>query len=222
MFSKNRKILLHKQLTRAAPNWAVHLEIPSEFAVLSFVNAGNVTSVDALLGRLNCPLTLFSARTCKSKYGGFLVRRLGTHFVVSHCSVNVIAYVMEKCAQLCKEALVGGSEKRKHRRLSVNLDLSYRKVDSTDGTSHRGCTLNAGPGGLYFQTPAGPFKPGSLLQVELSIPPTAGILEFGGRISGFAKVLRVERGGVLSPGGSSPAGGCGVAVQFCGRPTLSM
>ena len=117
---------------------------------------------------------------------------------------------------------MGRIERRRHTRLSIKLAVSYRRVDDTAGTSHRGYTLNASAGGLYFQTPASTFKPSNLLQVELSIPPTPGILEFGGRISGFAKVLRAERVAALSTGSSLPAGGYGVAVQFCQRPRLCM
>jgi hypothetical protein len=82
------------------------------------------------------------------------------------------------------------SEKRKFELLPVTLDLSCRKVSSTAEKSHAGCTVNVSPGGLYFETTNDVFKPGNLLKVELSIPPTTGLLEFGGRISGFGRVLR--------------------------------
>jgi len=117
---------------------------------------------------------------------------------------------------------MGRAERRKYTRLSIKLAVSHRRVDDTAGTSHRGYALNASPGGLYFQTPACGFKPGNLLQVELSVPPTAGIIEFGGRISGFAKVSRTERVEALTIGSGTPAGGYGVAVEFCQRPRLCM
>ena len=87
---------------------------------------------------------------------------------------------------------MAGSEKRKYQRLPIGLDLSCRGVGSTAEGWHSGRTTNVSPGGLYFQTNVGTFKPGSLVNVELSIPPTTGLLEYGGRISGFARVLRAD------------------------------
>lgn len=107
------------------------------------------------------------------------------------------------------------AERRKYKRLPLKLDLSCRKVGPTPEKFHTGCTVNAGPGGLYFETSAASFKPdnllpGNLLRVELSIPPTAGLLELGGRISGFARVLRASNiyDSLLSAK-------YGVAVEFC-------
>jgi len=83
-------------------------------------------------------------------------------------------------------------ERRKYKRLGDKYDLSYREVGSAIDQAHSGCTVNVGTGGLYFETQDVAFKPGSLLEVELSIPPKRGLLEFGGRISGFARVLRTD------------------------------
>jgi hypothetical protein len=113
------------------------------------------------------------------------------------------------------------SEKRKYPRLPIGLDLSCRKVGSVAEKWHSGRTMNVSPGGLYFQTSTSAFKPGNLLNVELSIPPTTGLLEYGGRISGFARVLRADEIGSAK---SEPARlrrvglsstRCGVAAEFC-------
>jgi hypothetical protein len=113
------------------------------------------------------------------------------------------------------------SEKRKYSRLPIRLDLSCRKVGSTSERWHSGRTINVSPGGLYFQTPTSIFGPGSLLNVELSIPPTAGLLEYGGRISGFARVLRIEDIGQSQPGSKLSSDRYGVAAQFCQPLRLS-
>jgi hypothetical protein len=104
------------------------------------------------------------------------------------------------------------SEKRKYKRLDIELDLSCRNVSSTAEKSHTGQTVNVSPGGLYFETAEGVFEPGNVLKVELSIPPAAGLLEFGGRISGFARVLRADNIGTIA---DSVSGRYGVAVEFC-------
>jgi hypothetical protein len=81
--------------------------------------------------------------------------------------------------------------------------------------------MNVSPGGLYFQTDSGAFEPGSLVNVELSIPPTTGLLEYGGRISGFAKVLRAddisptEEGQARLRRGGLSSARYGVAAEFC-------
>ncbi len=115
---------------------------------------------------------------------------------------------------------MSGTEKRKYKRLPVALDLSCRKVGSAAGRLHTARTVNVSPGGLYFETATEMFEPGNLLRVELSIPPTTGLLESGGRISGFAKILRTCN----ICDSRTNAGLCssryGVAVQFCRPPKL--
>jgi hypothetical protein len=108
-----------------------------------------------------------------------------------------------------------GTERRKYKRLGAKFDISCREVGSTTGQSHTGCTVNVCPGGLYFETKSATFKPGSLVEVELSIPPRRGLLEFGGRISGFARVLRADNIFESAGGTNLSSGIFGVAVQFC-------
>ncbi len=109
-------------------------------------------------------------------------------------------------------------EKRKYKRLGAKFDISCREVGSAAERAYIGCTVNVSPGGLYFKTDIATFKPGSLLEVKLSIPPRQGLLDFGGRISGFARVLRTDD---VSAGGMDLTfGKYGVAVQFCRSPKL--
>ncbi len=115
-----------------------------------------------------------------------------------------------------------GSDKRKYKRLTIKLDLSYRKADSTVAKPRTGCTVNVSPGGLYFETAADVFKPGSLLKVELSIPPTTGLLESGGSISGLGKVLRAHTISGSRTDTELPSVRSGVALEFCQPLKLSM
>jgi hypothetical protein len=111
-------------------------------------------------------------------------------------------------------------EIRKYKRLGVRFDLSYHEVGSATDRAHFGSTVNVGTGGLYFETKDMSFKPGSLLEVELSIPPKRGLLEFGGRISGFARVLRTDS--ASTEGSALASGKYGVALQFCRSPRLCL
>lgn len=113
-------------------------------------------------------------------------------------------------------------EKRKYKRLPIKLDLSYRTVDSPGKESHTGSTTNVSPGGLYFETATNVFKQGSLIQVELSIPPTMGLLESGGSISGLGKVLRTHTVHSSRTDSEEPSGRSGVALEFCQPLKLRM
>ncbi len=113
-------------------------------------------------------------------------------------------------------------EKRKYKRLPIKLDLSCRKVDSAGKDSHAGSTTNVSPGGLYFETVADVFIPGHILRVELSIPPTTGLLESGGNISGLGKVLRTHTIRNSRTGSEKPSLRCGVALEFCQPLKLRM
>lgn len=112
------------------------------------------------------------------------------------------------------------TEKRKYKRLGAKFDISCRKVGSTAERFYTGHTVNVSCGGLYFETTAGTFKRDNLLKIELSIPPTSGLLEFGGKIAGFAKVLRTDSICDSPAGTDLSSGRYGVALQFCRPPKL--
>lgn len=108
-------------------------------------------------------------------------------------------------------------EKRRSHRLLVNLNLKCRKISPPAEQTYTGQTVNVSSGGLYFETLVNTFEPGNLLKVELAIPATAGLLEFGGRISGFAKVLRTND---YLTNTNLAAGRYGVAAEFSRSPKL--
>ncbi len=111
-------------------------------------------------------------------------------------------------------------ERRMDRRLGADFDVSFYKVGSTANEPYDGHTVNVSSGGLYFETTARTVEQGDLLRVELSIPPTPGLLEFGGKIAAFAKVLRAYNIGGHATGSDSTCNKYGVALQFCDRPKL--
>ena len=111
-------------------------------------------------------------------------------------------------------------ERRKYKRLPITLALSSVKVGLAGGKSHKGYTVNISPNGLYFEAPDGKFKRGNLLKIELSILPTAGVLEFGGRLWCFASVLRADNIRNSHTSNDLCLAECGVAVEFCRPPKL--
>ena len=71
---------------------------------------------------------------------------------------------------------------------------------------------------MYSQTDNNGFLCDELLDVEICVPPTEGLLEFGGRMTTFARVLRVDKGA----GADFDDGRiCAVAAQFMGAPRFS-
>lgn len=109
-------------------------------------------------------------------------------------------------------------EKRRHRRLGAVYNISCRKIGSGENELHEGRTTNVSSGGLYFETSDDIFTAGNFIRIELFIEPTPGLLEFGGKIAGFAKVLRAAN----VTQSDMEAGKCGVAVEFCGPLRLCM
>lgn len=112
------------------------------------------------------------------------------------------------------------TERRKYNRLPLQLDLTCLEVGATADKFHTGRTVNVSPGGLFFETEANSLHEGNLLKVELSIPPTEGLLEFGGRIAGFARVLR-SAGISEEPLTNLYGAKTGIALEFCEPLKLS-
>ncbi len=110
-------------------------------------------------------------------------------------------------------------ERRKFRRIGKKLDICCSEIGSVEKRNCIGRTVNVSTGGLYFQATTelfmtGNLSPGSLVNVELSIPPTKGQLEFGGKISSIAKVLRTSNYDPQQPESF------GVALEFCQTPEI--
>jgi len=114
------------------------------------------------------------------------------------------------------------SDRRSYQRLSVQLDILYRKPGPILGQLREARTSNVSVGGVCFRTTDESLRADTILEVELRIPPLHGVLETGGRIRGLAQVLRAEKSHQTQEDPQSD-GPCymTVAVRFCRRPTLS-
>lgn len=114
------------------------------------------------------------------------------------------------------------NEKRRYERLGAKVEISCRRIGSQASHTCKGYTVNISPGGVYFRTKADTLKQGELLKIELSIPPKSGLLEFGGKMAGYAHVLRTDKICDSVSGDMSLKSGYGVALQFCRPPKLSV
>jgi hypothetical protein len=106
-------------------------------------------------------------------------------------------------------------EKRKYKRLPIKLDLCCHRTGSVAKEVYTGCTVDVSAGGLFFETAADVFKTGNMLTVELSIPPTVGLLEFGGSVSGLGKVVRTHTICDSTTGTDLTSARSGIALEFC-------
>ncbi len=105
-----------------------------------------------------------------------------------------------------------GTERREHRRLEIRLPLEYRPA-AEGACAYRTVTLNVSTGGLYFETDSQDIGPGTLLELELTVPPGDGHFPYVSRVSSVAEVLRARplaREVSARPGGQR----LGVAARF--------
>jgi hypothetical protein len=82
-------------------------------------------------------------------------------------------------------------ERRQHRRLDIRLPLECRRVDDAQGNALRTVTLNVSTGGVRFETDAEELEPGTLLHLELTVPPGDGHWPWQGRVSAVGEVVRI-------------------------------
>ncbi len=84
------------------------------------------------------------------------------------------------------------TERRKHRRLPIQLPLICRDPQGTnEHVLVRSKTVNVSTGGLYFETLAHDIKPGQPIEVELTIPPGDGHFPYQGRVTATGEVIRI-------------------------------
>lgn len=103
-------------------------------------------------------------------------------------------------------------DRRRHKRISLKLSVCCQKVGLSDGRLYSGRTINVSPGGMLLEMKSSGFRDGELLSVEMTVPPTEGLLEFGGSFSSYARVVRSGKQPLpIDPDNA-------VALEFCDSP----
>ena len=112
-------------------------------------------------------------------------------------------------------------EKRRYRRLPLSLAVSCQKVGHWASKIYTGDTVNVSPGGMLLEINSRQITEGELLSIEMSVPPTEGLLEYGGRFSSYARVIRVQE---EHPGRTSRRFTVTqtIALEFCESPKLQV
>ena len=83
-------------------------------------------------------------------------------------------------------------EKRLYRRIPLKLAVLCQKAGLMEGRLYTGNTINVCPGGVLMEINGAGLDVGELVNLELAVPPTPGLLEFGGRFSTYARILRIQ------------------------------
>ena len=110
-------------------------------------------------------------------------------------------------------------DRRIHKRLQLKISVLCQTVGICGGNAFTGKTVDVSPGGILVEFNSRGLSDGQLLSIEMSVPPTEGLLEYGGRFSSYARVIRLEdaKAGV-GPDSSSMVQTA--ALEFCQSPKL--
>ena len=114
-----------------------------------------------------------------------------------------------------KEAERMQNDRRVHKRFPLKLSIFCQRVGFSGSKLIPGRTVNVSPGGILVEMKGGNLKDGDLLSVEMSVPPTEGLLDFGGSFSSYARVVRLDghQDGIESSEKK-------IALEFCDSPKL--
>ncbi|MHC4552957.1 MAG: PilZ domain-containing protein [Planctomycetota bacterium] len=106
--------------------------------------------------------------------------------------------------------------RRRHKRFPLRLSIFCQRVGHSSGKLYTGKTVNVSPGGMLVEMRSDGLADGELISVEMTVPPTEGMLEFGGSISTYARIVRSGHGEDMSDVSFAKT----VALEFCNSPKL--
>ena len=110
-------------------------------------------------------------------------------------------------------------DRRYHQRLALRLNVQCQTVGLSGGKSFSGSTVDVSTGGMLVEMSEPGLNEGQLISVEMAVPPSTGLMEYGGRLSSYARVCRIDDENVAQsePESRSKA----IALEFCDSPHFS-
>jgi len=112
-------------------------------------------------------------------------------------------------------------DRRRYQRQPLRLTVLCQKVGQFGGTVYAGNTVNVSPGGVLAEFGDCRLEDGELVSVDMTVPPTEGLLDYGGRFSNYARVVRLDK--PHSPAmAESRSLTQTVALEFCESPKLNL
>ena len=132
--------------------------------------------------------------------------------------VKMTKSTLARKARMLKEKY---KERRINERHGLKLPVVCNKVGVSTSKLFTGTTVDVSSGGTLIDINTDGLKAGELVNIEMPIPPTEGLLEYGGRFSSYARVVRV---GKPKSGTSvdSAAVVHATAFEFCESPKLQV
>lgn len=111
-------------------------------------------------------------------------------------------------------------DRRRHGRFPLKLSIFCQRVGQPGGKLFTGRTIDVSPGGILVEMKGHELQDGELVSVEMTVPPTEGLLEFGGSFSSYARVVRVhpEKDIAIAETPFSKV----IALEFCDSPKLRL
>ncbi len=104
-------------------------------------------------------------------------------------------------------------ERRKHRRLQMQLPLEFSRVSEPAAGQCHSVTRDVSTGGIYFETAVDDLRKGELLDIKMTIPPGEGHFPYQGRVSSIARVVRTEKDLTSAERTANSCMGVGVAFR---------
>ena len=111
-------------------------------------------------------------------------------------------------------------DRRRHGRFPLKLSILCQRVGHSGGKLFTGKTIDVSPGGILAEMKSNELQHGELLSVEMNVPPTEGLLEFGGSFSSYARVVRAHEEDDSTHLETSLSKV--VALEFCDSPKLRL
>jgi len=113
-----------------------------------------------------------------------------------------------------------GKDRRRHHRLPLRLEVLCKKAGFSAAGVCSGKTLNISTGGMLVEVGEHEqdYQPDELLSIDMTVEPGEGTLEYGGKLSNYARILRIHTGPERGYNSSKAR----IAMQFCEPPKLNM
>jgi hypothetical protein len=113
------------------------------------------------------------------------------------------------------------SDRRKHKRLALRLAVTCTPIGQNQQNIYTGNTINVSTGGFLAEIYGRKLTKGQLLNIEMTVPPTKGLLEYGGSFTGYARVIRTETPRSVKAA-KAPEKIHTLAMEFCESPKLKV
>ena len=116
----------------------------------------------------------------------------------------------------------GTRDRRTHQRLPLKLGVVCHSVGNSAYKAYTGKTVDVSSGGALIEINGSGLSDGQLLSIEMSVPPTEGLLDFGGRLSNYARVQRVDNSRFPSNPRYANSLVHTIALEFCVSPRFDV